>query len=349
MRKVLFIVILSLFAQGSWAADPDPIQDPESLSEMKTPDTPYFKFLKSHLLKCAGDGQKIPTPVEMEMAGRKFIFDGKSMKLQGADPDGVVTIGTLGAIKDFSKETRAALDFFLDKFKKENVDVIILDGDIAATEFEITQVVLYCAKSGLPVLALIGNTEGRTAFNRALLNAAKVSPNAINFDLIRRVDLGGAVLVSLPGYLDKKFVHQSGGCSYKPKEVQDLSKYITDTKTPVVVVSHGPPAGKDKNALDTAVEAGNVGDARLAGFLLDHKIPFGIFCHILEAGGRALDMKGNKVKTKEWIPNIYMNVGSANPLPWQLNSGKLSCGMASVLKINKEGKGMLEFIEHPCK
>lgn len=348
MLKAFFIVVLSLLAQGAWAANPDPIQDPESLSEMPTPDTPYFKFLKSHLLKCSGQGEKFQKPIEMEMSGRKFSFDGRSLDLQGPDPDGVVTIGTLGAIKDFSKETQAALDFFLEKFKKDKVDVIVLDGDIAATEFEITQVVLYCAKTGLPVLALIGNTEGRTAFNRALLNAAKVAANAINFDLVRRVDLGGAVLVSLPGYLDKKFVHQSGGCSYKPKDVQGIAGLIKDAKTPVVVVSHGPPAGKDKNALDTAVEAGNVGDARLAGFLLDHKVPFGIFCHILEAGGRALDMNGKLVKTKEWIPNVYMNVGSANPLPWQLNSGKLSCGMASVLKI-KDGKGMLEFIEHPCK
>lgn len=351
MRKALvfiFGLVLSFLAQEAQAANPDPIKDPESLSEMPTPDTPYFKFLKSHLLKCAGEGQMLSKPVEMDISGRKFVFDGRSMNLQSKDPDGLVTIGTLGAIKDFSKETQAALDFFLDKFKKENVDVIVLDGDIAATEFEITQVVLYCARSGLPVLALIGNTEGRTAFNRALFNAAKVAMNAINFDLVRRVDLGGAVLVSLPGYLDKKFVHQSGGCSYSPKEVRGLSEYIKDAKAPVVVVSHGPPAGKDKNALDTAVEAGNVGDARLAGFLLEHKIPFGIFCHILEAGGRALDMNGNKVKTKEWVKNVYMNVGSANPLPWQLNSGKLSCGMASILKI-KDGKGMLEFIEHPCK
>ncbi len=348
MQKAFLIIVLSLVAQGVWAANPDPIQDPESLSEMPTPDTPYFKFLKSHLLKCAGDGQKLAKPVEFEMSGRKYTFDGRSLDLQGSDPDGVVTIGILGAIKDFSKETQAALDFFLEKFKKEKVDVIVLDGDIAATEFEITQVVLYCAKSGLPVLALIGNTEGRTSFNRALLNAAKVSANAINFDLVRRVDLGGAVLVSLPGYLDKKFVHQSGGCSYMPKDVQGLTEFTRDAKAPVVLVSHGPPAGKDKNGLDTAVEAGNVGDARLAGFLLDHKIPFGIFCHILEAGGRALDMNGNKVKTKEWVPNVYTNVGSANPLPWQLNSGKLSCGMASVLKI-KGDKGMLEFVEHPCK
>ena len=346
MRNALIAILVFGLLGTAWAQDP--IEDPESLSEMPAPDTPMFKYLKARLLKCTGDGKKLDAPADLTLGGRTYAYDGDTLSLKGADPDGVVTIGVLGAVKDFSAETRKALDFYLDKFAEQKVDVIVLGGDLAATEFEITQVVLYAAKRNLLTLALIGNTEGRTAFNRALLNALKAAPNAVNFDFVRRVDLGGAVLVSLPGYLDRKFVHQSGGCSYKPQEVDAMVQYTKDAKSPVVLISHGPPAGKDKNGLDTAVEAGNVGDARMAGFMKDNKVNFGLFGHILEAGGRALDGDGKAVAPKAWIEQAYLNVGSSNPLPWQLSSGKLSCGMAAILKI-KDGKGMYEFIEHPCK
>jgi len=346
MRNALIAILVLGLLGTAWAADP--IEDPESLSEMPAPDNALYRFLKARLLKCTGDGKKLDAPVELSIGGRSYAFDGDTLGLKGADPDGVVSLGVLGAIKDFSGETRKALDFYLDKFAEQKVDAIILAGDLAATEFEITQVVLYCAKRGLLTLALIGNTEGRTAFNRALLNVMKVAPNAVNFDFVRRVDLGGAVLISLPGYVDRKFVHQSGGCSYKPRDVDAMSAYTKDTQVPKVLVSHGPPAGKDKNGLDTAVEAGNVGDARMAGFMQDNQVHYGLFGHILEAGGRALDADGKPVAAGVWVDQAYLNVGSANPLPWQLNSGKLSCGMGAVMQF-KDGKGKYTFIEHPCK
>ncbi len=346
MRKIIF-VILAMGLSAPAAAE-DPIEDPECLSEMPAPDTPYYKYLKSRLLKCTGEGTKLDAPVEMEIAGRKYSYDGDTLSLLGADPDGTVTLGVLGAVKDFSRETRGALDFFLKRFEKDQVDVLVLGGDLAATEFEITQVVLYCAKKGWLVLPLIGNTEGRTAFNRAMLAALKVAPNIINFDFVRKVDMGGAVLVSLPGYLDRRFVHQSGGCSYKPRDVEKLTAYTAGAKGPVVLVSHGPPAGTDRNGLDVAVEAGNVGDARLAGFIREQKIPFGLFGHILEAGGRAVDVDGKPARGGAWLGGFFLNVGSANPLPWQLSSGKLSCGMAALVKI-KDGKGSFEFLHHRCR
>jgi hypothetical protein len=324
------------------------IADPECLAEADVPDTAYAEYIGARLIKCTGEGGKLAEPVAMEIGGRAYTYFGDRLSLKGDDPDGVVSLGVLGAIKDYSDETRAALDFFLDRFAAEKIDALVLNGDLAATEYEITQVVLHCAERGWLTLVLIGNTEGRTAFNRALLNAYKVAPNAINFDFVRRVDLGGATLVSLPGYLDRKFVHQSGGCSYKPRDVDALADYTAAAEQPVVLVSHGPPAGEDKRALDTAVEAGNVGDARLTGFLREHEIPFGLFGHILEAGGRAVDRKGEPVAAGKWVDNAYLNVGSANPLPWQLNSGELSCGMGALLQI-KGDQARFEFIEHPCK
>jgi Icc-related predicted phosphoesterase len=285
--------------------------------------------------------------VELTINGRTYTYSGPALKANKPDPDGVVTLGVLGAVKDYSEDAQKALDKFIKRFEKEKVDALVLVGDIAATEFEITQVLLTCAKTGLPVLAVIGNSEGRAAFNRAILAALKAAPNVINFNIVRRVDLGGAVLISLPGYRDKRFVHQTSGCLYKDRDLKALARIAEGAPAPVVLVSHGPPAGRGKTALDYAVEAGNVGDVGLGGFIRKRKVPFGLFSHILEAGGQAVDDQDRPVKPGKWVEKLYINAGSANPLAWQLNSGRLSCGMAAVFRIKKD-QANYTLIRLPC-
>lgn len=332
------------------AASPvgDPLLDPELLDQFPEPNTPHYNFLKAQVLRCLGDGARLASPFDLDLGGRRYRFDGRTLALQGSDADGQVVLGLLGAVKDFAPATRQVLDGFMDRFAKEKVDLVVLNGDLAASEREIAQVLLYVAKRGWPVLALIGNTEGRAAFNRAVLGALKVAPNILNFDIVRRIDLGGLSLVSLPGYLDRRFIHQSGGCTYKSEDVAALTGLLSDAPGPVAIVSHGPPRGGDARALDVAVEAGNVGDPDLAAYFRDHKIAFGLFGHILEAGARAIDAAGAPVPAGKTVPNLYLNVGSANPLPWELASGETSCGMAGLFWV-KDGLARYEFLHNRCR
>jgi Icc-related predicted phosphoesterase len=353
MNVRLLVFFLCFFASLSPAAAVDPLEDPEELERLPQPKHAYYRYLKARRLKCTGDGAQLDRPFEMTFKGRAYTYTGPELRSTKPDPDGQVVLGVLGAIKDFSAESRKALSHFLEKFTKEKVDALVLLGDVAATEFELTQVLLFCARSGLPVLAIIGNTEGRAAFNRAVLASLKVAPNVINMDIVRRVDLGGAVLVSLPGYRNRKFVHQTGGCSYSPRDVRNLSNLVTEAPAPavpapMVFLCHGPPRGKGREALDFAAEGGNVGDALLADWLAEQKIHFGLFSHILEAGGQSTDQHQKRVRPGKWTEHIYLNVGSANPLAWQLNSGKLSCGMAAVFKI-KGKQASYELLKYPCK
>ena len=53
------------------------------------------------------------------------------------------------------------------------------------------------------------------------------------------------------------------------------------------------------------------------------------------------------VKPGKWVEKLYINSGSANPLVWQLNSGKLGCGMAAVFRIKKD-KANYTLIRLPC-
>jgi hypothetical protein len=73
--------------------------------------------------------------------------------------------------------------------------------------------------------------------------------------------------------------------------------------------------------------------------IAEAKIRFGVFGHILEAGGRATDLEGKKpVKAGQAVPALYVNPGPAFADPWSLNSGGVSRGMAAILII-KGGKG----------
>jgi Icc-related predicted phosphoesterase len=342
---ILFVV----FSAPGWvsAEGVDPVEDPESLGALPEPDSAMYRYLKARRLKCISEWSELAAPVEVTLGERAFTYTGPALTAVRPDSDGTVTLGVLGAVKDFSEDAQKALLKFLERFKKEKVDALVLVGDIASTEFEITQVLLTCAKTKLPVLAVIGNSEGRAAFNRAVLAALKVAPNVINFNIVRRVDLGGAVLVSLPGYQDKRFVHQTGGCLYRDRDLKALARIVKAAPAPVVLVSHGPPAGRGKSALDFAAEAGNVGDMALSGLIKKRGVPFGLFSHILEAGGQAVDDRDQFVKPGKWVGKLYINAGSANPLAWQLNTGKLSCGMAAVFRIKKD-RANYTLLHHPC-
>lgn len=323
----------------------DPLQDPSLLDSLPEPDSPLYRYYKPRLTQCFGDGLALPEPVRLTIGERSLRFTGPTLALEGSDAE--LVLGVMGAVKDFSPETRRALDVFLKGFADADVDVLVLAGDIAGSEYEQAQILQYVARAGLPVLCLIGNSESRSAFNRAVLVASKVAHNLVNFDLIRRVEWDRVTLVSLPGYHDRRFVHQSAGCAYQAAELQALRRIMDPPRGTMVLVGHGPPKGKGKRALDLAVEAGNVGDPALHKFMSEHDVRFGIFSHILEAGGQAVDPAGAPVAPGAWVERLWLNAGSANPLPWQLNDGRTVCGLAAVVRF-KEGRGSYRLLENPC-
>jgi hypothetical protein len=82
-----------------------------------------------------------------------------------------------------------------------------------------------------------------------------------------------------------------------------------------------------------------VGDPDLATAIAEAKINFGVFGHILEAGGRATDLEGKKaVRPGQVASALFVNPGPAFADPWGLNGGGVSHGMAAILTI-KNGKG----------
>ena len=119
-------------------------------------------------------------------------------------------------------------------------------------------------------------------------------PNVVNTDLVRSIDADGWDAVSLPGYYDPKYTHQSGYCMYSRDDVRGLAKLAKALEGPVVLLSHGPPRQQGKDALDFVPKVGNVGDETLTLTLKKSPIPFGAFGHIGEAGGRATYLDGRR-------------------------------------------------------
>lgn len=252
-------------------------------------------------------------------------------------------IGLLAAVKDFSPETQANLATFLAAFRKAGVTAVVVDGDSAYgvddQDTTLTDLFSFLGGQGLPIYGIIGNSESRSSFNRALLTAYRKHPTVLNLDLVRRVDGDGFTLVSLPGYYDKRYIHESAGCQYKPEDVQGLAQVAKGAKAPVVLISHGPPRQEGRAAIDVTEDGHNVGDPELAVVIAEARIPFGVFGHILESGGRATDLTGTRqVKPGQAVPALYINPGPAFADPWNLNSGAISHGMAAILTI-KNGKG----------
>ena len=314
-------------------------------------DSPFVDFQLEHETVCVGKADKrLDAPVTYELNGFAYEVNGAVAKVvrKSARKDPAQRrIGVLNAIKDDMPETRANLDEYLARFKAEDVDAIVIGGDTAYDEFDLESVLERVAGLGVPVYAIIGNTEARGSWNRACMTVHRRKPNLLNLDMVRVVDADGFDLVSLPGYYDKRFTHATGACVYKKKDVKELPQLAKGLEGPVVAISHGPPKQQGKNAIDFVPEAGNSGDPDLAAALKKADIRFGIFGHILEAGGRASDPSGQtEVKPLTWADALYLNPGAANSLPWRMNRGPESYGMAALLTF-EGSKARYEILQSP--
>lgn len=269
--------------------------------------------------------------------GWVFEHTGGTVKVRREKPRAgkKAVLGLLAGVKDLDPETKALLDGFLAAFEKADVDAIVLGGDTSAEPDGLTQILGYFAKAtNRPVLVIAGNMERGAALNYALLQQRKAGAlHLLNLDLIRRYDGEGVDVLGLGGYHDKAYLHLTGGCIYKEKDVDVLADAAATADDPVALLSHGPPRMRGQKAIDYVPGADNVGDAQLTALIKKAKIAFGIHGHILEAAGHASDLSGAPLPPKKPHASLFVNQGSANPLPWKLNDGTTSYGTAMLLTV----------------
>lgn len=288
--------------------------------------------------KCPGPFFTLPTPMSVEAAGRTFTITGSTLQLEGGPWRGPLKLGVLGAIKDADYDTRQNVKKAAREFKKLGVQFVIANGDLVGDETgDLAKVVRMLGEElKVPVFAHSGNYEWTTAFTEAFVDAGKTHPHLFNMNLLRHVDLGGVHLFSLPGWSNRKYV-KAAACWYGDHDVEALAgelKPLVQKGEVVVLTAHGPPRGRGKQSIDFAHEAGNVGDEALARLLKDVPVHFGIFSHILEAGGRATEdaelQPLLRLPMRRSSSSLYVNAGSASSFGWEMLDRKTSRGMAAV-------------------
>ncbi|MGC4115760.1 MAG: hypothetical protein QM765_14400 [Myxococcales bacterium] len=307
-----------------------------AVAQDEPPPKTWQEYQAAHSLSCVGPQESLPAPDVVKHAGFEYAFSGSSLKVKRVDGPAVageVRLGVLSGIKELDKATKLSLDEFFAKFKAAKVEGVLVGGDSAENELDLEEVLAYVAAFELPTYAIIGNWESRAPFNRAVREVSKTHPNLVNMDLARKLEAEAFDVVALGGYSDKGYVKSTGACLYKPDDAKTIVTLAKDAKHPVVLLMHGPPAQKGKDAIDFVPGAGNVGDKDVTAAIQEAKIPFGIHGHILEAGARATDLAGKLVAPGKFHPQLFLNPGPASSFPWKMNDGKTSYGFAAIVTI----------------
>jgi predicted phosphodiesterase len=267
--------------------------------------------------------------------------NGSTVTLKGTDPDDQFVIGQLSDIKDHTPKNIASIKLFVEWFKKEGADAIVLNGDLGNTQKGIEHILDTIAGNiEVPVLAFIGNRECKGDFNKALAASHKKYPHVINMNHVRVFNADDASIVSLPAYYNATYLHCPEGCQYFTEDVAALETFAAETTAPVrVITAHGPPRMNTPEGLDRIHDGVNVGDQDLANFLAVKKLfPFGLFGNIQEAGGHATTLAGKKLPEGAFHDSLYLNPGPADHVPWSMLDGTSSFGMAGLLSIKgKQG------------
>lgn len=304
----------------------------------------WAAFTKANRFKC-------PAPLDTFKGGRTVQYGDKSYKhtgykleVQSPDADDRIVLGVLSAIKDASPDTLTNLKRAFNAFRKAGVEWVVVNGDLSLEEEGLEGVFDALGSSGLPTIVLIGNAESKGSFGRVFAEKEKAYPNLVNGVWVRQLVLDDAELWTVPGYYDKKFVRQGAGCVYGKADIDVLNK-LKAGKSPVVLVSHGPPRGIGNGGIDWMKSASNVGDPALSALIADKGIHYGIFGHILEAGGTGMtaDMR-SKVEAKTEMPELFVNAGSASASAESLNDGRVAHGLAMIFTI-AGGKGEFELLQ----
>ncbi|MHB1843203.1 MAG: hypothetical protein ACYCWW_00030 [Deltaproteobacteria bacterium] len=340
--------------KGSEAAAPKPATAPAppAASAAPTPSGPPTFVASTHGRsdpECVG-GLDFSVPESITFGTHSATLNGYRLTLDVPD-HAPVTLGVLANLNEPSPANLQAIDSYLEFFKKKGAQAILVDGDSGDNAEAIEGVLRPIAKSGLPVLVLIGNREPKGGFLDAIEAVRKEFPNVFNLSRARQVDLGSVALLSLPGYHDPRYlIAGADGCLYHTDDLQALGKLASQVKRTIVLASHGPPHGDGAHAIDRVQNPpGNVGDPNLTSFLAQNQIAFGVFANIIEAGGVATNLHGDRV-VPPGTPSseLYLNPGAADTVPWTMNDGKTAHGMAATLTI-QDGKASYALFELPGK
>ena len=258
---------------------------------------------------------------------------------------GTLRIGALAGLKDAGEENVAHLRNLVAEIVRRGADVLVVDGDVGDNLDEQETLLGVLTDTGLPVIVGAGNREVRGELDAAENELRKKGAKLWDVSHTRVLDAGDALIVGLPGTLDRRFLHADGACVYVQRDLDALAAFLdrlSAKDAPAVLVMAIPPRGRDQTALD-ASDGQNVGDPRLVPLLTRRRAPFGIFGQVWEAGGRAIDGSGAPIVSGSTSDQLYLNPGAADRTSWPMGGDKHVAGQAALLTVQGR-KASVEFV-----
>ena len=296
----------------------------------------WENFYRANREECWPPFVRLRKPIVHRVGKTIHRLEGTRLVQKKGGSRTTVRIGVLSAPKDSSLLTVGNIEHFVKEFRNQDVDWIIINGDVGYTSSNIQKVLEPVVKVGIPVLLTMGNGETITDFNDAVAPLMEKYPHVYNMNFTRFVDTPTITFISVPGYYDRRYIYSEDGCYYGPKSLKRLEEIFRRRKgRDIVLVSHGPPKGMGEDAIDQIYTSESVGDPALSSLMRKYGVRFGIFGHILEAGGRAVNLKQSSIEGEQWSSSLLVNAGSVSAIPWRLLDGTLSYGMAMLVTIEK--------------
>ncbi len=331
--RTLFALPLAAALATSCKKPEEAVKPPPSAK----PEAPKEKPAEAKLADpaCVAKWSEEGEAKKIDVGGKSYELKGSKFSELSKDDDDQLTLGLVADIKEDTPDNLANLEAIVKFFKEQKADAIVVDGDLGDDKKQIENALAKLAEADLPVLAIIGNREGRAAFNDAVAAASARFPGVINLNKVRLAVFDDGALVSVPGYHNKVYIHAEDGCLYGPGDLEATKPIVQAAKgKTLVLVSHGPPKQEGADALDRTLEQVNVGDPGLRDFIKDNAIKFGVFANIHEAGGRATTLNGQSlIGENKLVDEMYVSTGPADSVRWTMNDGTESVGMASLMMI----------------
>jgi hypothetical protein len=260
----------------------------------------------------------------------QLVPRGEVLQPEGQPPAPVrLVLGVLGDTKEALPATLERIGRLAEGLKRAGATAVLVLGGLDE-KFEGQRAVLEKLR-GLPVIGLPGDRESRSGWQAAM---ESTQPLGADLSRARGVALPGASLLGVPGYyLPHHLLAKEQGCSYSAEDLQALARVARDLPQPRLLLSHGPPRGEGKAAVDRAFGEANIGDPLLGNLLREAEIRFGLFAHVHESAGHATRRDGKPVPEGEWSDELLLAVGSADSVPHEDLTGRWSGGTAALLEI----------------
>jgi hypothetical protein len=275
----------------------------------------------------------------IEAGTTRLVRKGVVVERQG-EGDGVARLGVIAGVEEWNEPNRANLQALLAWFTREQAEAVILAGGVGPDRETCLNVLQELAGSGLVIMPLIGASADFQQYRQAVAQARRAHANIVDLTTARLVRWDGVDLVTLPGYHNPFYLHhRRGGCAYQERDVEALAELVAEARQPVMLVAAAPPRGSTAHAIDLARGGVNIGDPALTRMISERRVPFGVFGHVYEAGGRATSDVAGRAPVPEgrWSKSLYLNPGAAEAVPYDLQGGGHSRGMGALIEVGAEG------------